>query len=156
MSKIRKVHYFVASLLVLFGLATSAQARKKNRLSAPNIQVQISAALNLRQISIKMPQSYGQIIGASNRYRQGIGYGCEPGEVVKTCDANISAVMPPSDFLWGSKMVLGTASNPALLGIRIKTKCTARVERDNSSRFGCVYEGCFGYSKSITMVCMKQ
>ena len=156
MSKNRKFQCVFASILVLLSLANSAQAKKTRKLPAPAVQLQNSADSNLRRISVKMPKTYGEILGDSHRYRQGIGYGCEAGEAVKTCDANTDAVMPPSKFLGGSELVLGSASNPALLGIKVKTKCTARVEYDNSSLYGCVYEGCFGYDKPITMVCVTK
>ena len=156
MSSVRRVHYLVVLFLLLFGLATSAQAKKTKRLSSPNAAVQVPADAKSRRITVKMPQTYGEILGSGNRYRQGIGYACEAGEAVRTCDANVSAVMPKGDLFGGSNLVLGSASNPALLGIRVKTQCTARVEYDSSSLSGCVYEGCFGYIKPITMVCVTK
>lgn len=120
-----------------------------------------SAARNFRKVSIKLPQGFKEALGAP-RYGGGdldgatYGYGCERNEVVKTCDANTSLSMPRGNVLFSGKLTLGPADNTMLFGIKRKSVCTATITTDPSGTKGCVYSGCLGYKKPVTMLCMSK
>ncbi len=116
------------------------------------------AVMGYRKINLTMPQTLGEALGGrtyKSLSASGIGQGCYPDEVVVTCDANVSLNMPKRGF-WGSKLVLGPAVNKALLGIKMTTKCVAKLEITAGGIEGCVYEACLGYKKPIVMVCMAK
>ena len=106
-----------------------------------------------RKVPIRLPQGLIDGLGttqygAGTRDGASFGFGCNPGEVVQTCDANTSITMPDALAL-----DLGPAVNTALFGIKRKSECTAMVDKDQSGITGCVYEGCLGYKKPVVMLC---
>jgi hypothetical protein len=105
------------------------------------------------KVRIRMPQTFTEAIGMRTYQNRGPAFACNVGERVKTCDANTAASMPKPRFIGGSSyIVLGKATNKALLGLKMTTQCTG-TEVNDFARFGCVYEGCLGYKKPIVMVC---
>jgi hypothetical protein len=114
-----------------------------------------------RKVAVVLPQNFKELLGA-RRYGPGdlngatFGYGCNRGEEVKTCDLNTSTSMPKGSTFFSGKLKLGPASNTAFLGIKRKSTCTATVTSDFSGVKGCVYAGCLGYKKPVTMLCMAR
>jgi hypothetical protein len=113
-----------------------------------------SNATKYRKVPVKLPQGYVDTLGAS-QYGTGnlvdgasYGFGCNPGEVVQTCDANTSITMPDALALY-----LGPAVNTVLFGAKRKSDCTAMAGTDRSGISGCIYEGCLGYKKPVMMLC---
>lgn len=118
-------------------------------------------ASKYRKVPIKLPQTYREALGTrtygpGNFDGAGYGFGCDRGEVVKTCDANTSSNMPKGTVWLSGKLVLGPAINTALFGIKRKTECTASLAIDRSGLSGCVYESCLGYKKTVVMVCVPK
>jgi hypothetical protein len=159
MAKLVRFDFFAVLVLMLISSMTLANAKKLQKPVATVQQVQKPSVAKFNYIQVTLPKTLGELLGSArhfkNGFQDGIGFACDQGEVVKTCDANSAAAMP-KEGMWGSRIVLGKATNTALLGIKITTKCTASKANDMSGIVGCVYEACLGYSKPITMVCMKQ
>ena len=113
-----------------------------------------TAAPSFRVVQLKMPQTaaefYGQVVIDS-----GAAFGCERGEIVKTCDTNTNVNGAKKGF-FGRSLVLGTAVSHAFLGLKITTKCTAVEVTDFGGIAGCAYQACVGYAKPVAMVCMKK
>jgi hypothetical protein len=111
-----------------------------------------SATNGFRQVRLKMPQTMSEILGLKMYQNRGFGFSCNPGEIVKTCDAETSLSMPKAKMFGNSTLVIGPATNTALLGMKVKTSCKGWLAYDNA----CVYEGCVGYKKPILMVCVPK
>jgi hypothetical protein len=120
-----------------------------------------AAAHNPRKVTIKLPQSFKETItapkyGTGNMDGANYGYGCGPGEAVRTCDANTDIDNSKNETWLNAETVLGPATNTALFGIKRKSICSATEIKDPSGIEGCLYSGCLGYKKPVVMVCVSK
>jgi hypothetical protein len=147
------------SSIITIGAAIFALVIASAVLMSRGASAENSTAQSYRKVSIKFPQGFKEALNAP-RYGAGdldgasYGYGCERNEVVKTCDANTSMSAPKGNVLFSGKLTLGPANNTMLFGIKRKSVCTATITTDPSGTKGCVYYGCLGYKKPVTMICM--
>jgi hypothetical protein len=118
---------------------------------------QDQAAKKYTKIPVEIPTDIREYNMGARRFGDGVGQGCNYGQIVKTCDANTSSVMPKGKFLSSPRLVLGSGvAGSSSFAKKFKTKCIANVALDSSGLEGCVYNGCFGYTKPIEMVCMSK